>query len=193
LSPLATFLSANPDEVGYGLGYSLAQVSLTQTALLLVTVVAALIAPLLISKLGSKNVLLYGLGLCVLAFALLAKFPLLFHTVLTIDIAVFVGLSGLGLGIVSAAIPIIIPQAVEQQEKGLATGLFNSAQTLGGALGGGLFLALLQVGATVSATTSSDSGLQINSMGYTVVWATCSGLLLLALVLFALLYRPAVK
>ena len=89
----------------------------------------------------------------------------------------FVSLAGLGLGTVSAAIPVIIPDRATKDTKGIATGLFNSSQTLGGALAGGLYVSLLKIGAT-------PDGL-ISNTGYDAVWIVCSLFIVIGLVVVA--------
>jgi MFS family permease len=177
LSPLATFLDARPTELGYGYGFEPSAISIAQTAILVMTVIAALSLPLIIGRLGAKKGLVLGFALGTLGF--------LQWAILATGIAklvFFIVLVGIGLGVVSAAIPVIIPLRAPRGTHGIATGLFNSAQTLGGALGSGLFLSLLKVGATPAGA--------ITATGYETVWFTCAGLLFIGLVLvIALLAR----
>ena len=172
MSPTATFLAADPLTNGYGFAFDPSNISIAQTSILLATVVAALIVPVLVKTLKPKLALMMGFILAAAAFAQWAiPGPNM------INLIIFIVLSGLGLGVVSAAIPVIIPDRATKDTKGIATGLFNSSQTLGGALGGGLFISLLKVGATSSGV--------ITSVGYTTVWATCAGILLLGLAIVA--------
>lgn len=79
---------------------------------------------------------------------------------------------------------MIIPLRSPSEVHGIAVGPYNSAQTLGGALGGGLFLSLLTVGHTAHGA--------ITRTGYTTVWITSTAILALALVLLTtLLTDPA--
>ncbi|MDR1710850.1 MAG: MFS transporter [Propionibacteriaceae bacterium] len=164
LSPLATFLAAD----GYGFGFGPEQISVSQTLILVATVAAALALPLVIGRIGAKVSLIVGFAGTVVGFLLWAGLD---NSIL--KLALFIVLAGLGFGIMGAAIPVIIPQRAPQGTHGLATGLFNSAQTLGGALGGGLFLSLLKVGAAPDGA--------ITGTGYTVVWVTSAFILALGL------------
>ncbi|MDR1355896.1 MAG: MFS transporter [Propionibacteriaceae bacterium] len=164
LAPLATFLS-NDD---YGYGYQPEAISIAQTLTLVATVIAALLLPVMIGKLGAKLGLISGFVAAVIGFVLWTE---LTNSILKLGL--FIVLVGLGFGVIGAAIPVIIPQRAPIGTHGIATGLFNSAQTLGGALGGGLFLSLLRVGAT-------ESG-EITAKGYDVVWLTSAGILALGL------------
>ncbi|MDR1033946.1 MAG: MFS transporter [Bifidobacteriaceae bacterium] len=168
LAPLATFLDAKPEETGYGYGYDASAISITQTAILVMTVIAALALPLIINRIGAKRGLVAGFILGSAGFLEWA----IFGTSIA-KLALFVVLVGIGLGVISAAIPVIIPQRAPKGTHGIATGLFNSAQTLGGALGSGLFLSLLKVGAT-------PDGI-ITATGYETVWFTCAGFLVIGL------------
>ena len=94
-----------------------------------------------------------------------------------VKVGLFVSLVGLGLGLVAAAIPVIIPERATDDTKGIATGLFNSSQTLGGALAGGLYVSLLKVG------SGADGA--ITSVGYDVVWIACSAFIVIGLVVVA--------
>lgn len=172
MSPLATYLAADPAQVGYGYAFEASGISVAQTVVLLFTVAAALVLPPVLKRLKPKTTLILGFVLALVAFAQFAipgaGLP---------KLVVFVVLSGFGLGAISAAIPVIIPMRAPADERGIATGLFNSTQTLGGALGGGLFLSLLKVGADASGA--------ITAVGYQTVWITCAGLMALGLLLVA--------
>jgi MFS family permease len=181
LSPISTYLAADPAEVGFGFGFDAALVSISETAILLTTALAAVITSPLLAKLKSKWTIIAG---GILAIASFLDLALVAGNSLGKLIA-FIALSGLGLGIISAATPIIIPEIVPTGEKGLATGLFNSCQTLGGALGSGLFLALLLTGAT-------NSG-DVTVIGYNTVWFTCAGLLASGVLVFGLLYQENIE
>jgi MFS family permease len=177
LAPLATFLDAKPELLGYGYGFEPSAISLAQTAILVMNVLAALALPLIINRIGAKKGLIFGFVLGAAGFLQWA----LFATTIA-KLAFFIVLVGVGLGVVSAAIPVIIPLRAPKGTHGIATGLYNSAQTLGGALGSGLFLSLLKVGATPEGT--------ITATGYETVWFTCTGFLLVGLILvIALLSR----
>ncbi|MDR2586870.1 MAG: MFS transporter [Coriobacteriales bacterium] len=174
LSPLATFLDANPAQMGYGYGFEPSAISIAQTAILVMTVLAALSLPLIISRLGAKKGLILGFALGTLGFL---QWAILATSIA--KLAFFIVLVGVGTGIISAAIPVIIPLRAPRGTHGIATGLFNSAQTLGGALGSGLFLSLLKVGATPEGA--------ITAIGYETVWFTCAAFLFIGLVLVVVL------
>lgn len=172
LSPIATFLAADPAVYGYGYAFEPDAISIAETVITGCTVIAAVILPFLLRKLPVKGVLVAGFAIALVAFVqwLLPGSGL-------IRVALFVSFVGLGLGTVSAAIPVIIPDRATQDTKGIATGLFNSSQTLGGALAGGLYVSLLKIGST-------PDGL-ISNIGYDVVWIACSLFIVIGLVVVA--------
>lgn len=165
-APVATFLAAGD----FGFSFDPSQISITQTLILALCVVAALLLPWIMRRLGARRSLIAGFALAVTGFALWAGLD---NSL--VKVGLFVVLIGLGFGIIGAAVPVIIPQRAPVGTHGLASGLFNSAQTLGGALGGGLFLSLLKVG--------TGPGGEITNTGYTAVWTTSAGILALGLII----------
>ena len=172
LSPVATFLAADPAVYGYGYAFEPDAISIAETVITGCTVIAAFALPFLLRKLPAKGVLIAGFVIALVAFV-----QWLLPGTGLVRVALFVSLAGLGLGTVSAAIPVIIPDRATKDTKGIATGLFNSSQTLGGALAGGLYVSLLKIGAT-------PDGL-ISNTGYDAVWIVCSLFIVIGLVVVA--------
>lgn len=172
LSPIATYL-AHPPEAGFGFGFEPIQQSVAQTAILFCTVIAAVMVPFILRRLRPKTALATGFVLGIVGFV---EFALLPDSMA--QLVAFIVLIGLGIGIISAAIPVLIPRRAPQDLRGIATGLFNSSQTLGGALGGGLFLSLLKIGSLEGA----DAASVVTEIGYDCVWFACAGFFLLGLV-----------
>lgn len=172
LSPVATFLAADPATLGYGYGFDPRSVSLAQGGITLATVIAAALLPFALKRLKGKHALILGFALACIGFIqwMLPGSGML-------KLVLFVALVGIGIGTTAATIPVIIPERATEQTRGVATGLFNSSQTLGGALGGGLFVSLLKIGAT-------STGI-ITQTGYDAVWIACAGFLALGLIVVA--------
>ncbi|MDR2108046.1 MAG: MFS transporter, partial [Coriobacteriales bacterium] len=172
LSPIATYL-AHPPAAGFGFGFEPLYQSLAQTAILFCTVIAAISVPLILKKLSPKAALATGFILGIIGFVQFALLPDSLP-----QLVGFIVLIGLGIGIISAAIPVLIPERAPQDQRGIATGLFNSSQTLGGALGGGLFLSLLKIGSIQGADAAST----ITKTGYDCVWFACAAFFVIGLV-----------
>jgi MFS family permease len=175
LSPIATYLAHAPED-GFGFGYEPGAQSVAQTAILFCTVVAAILVPFILRRLTPQAALVGAFGLGIVG---LLEFAFLPDSMA--QLVAFIVLIGFGIGVVSAAIPVLIPQRAPQHQRGIATGLFNSSQTLGGALGGGLFLSLLKIGSQEGV----DASEVITKTGYTAVWITCAAFFLIGLVVVA--------
>jgi predicted MFS family arabinose efflux permease len=156
-------------------------------------IVGAGLSQKLVPALGAREVPLIGMGLATLG--------LLSFLRLTPDSSYVTGLlpgillASVGMGLVFVPITLIATSGVPADDAGLASGLFNTSQQIGGALG----LALLSTFAT-SRTTDTLSSLgrrptqadQANALvdGFHVAWAGSAILLATAAVLlFALLRR----
>ena len=172
LSPIATFLAADPETVGYGYAFEPDAISIAETVITGCTVIAAVALPFILRKLPAKATLIAGFIIALIAFI-----QWMLPGTSIVKVGLFVSLAGLGLGTVSAAIPVIIPDRASANTKGIATGLFNSSQTLGGALAGGFYVSLLKVGATADGA--------ITNVGYDVVWIACSAFIVIGLVVVA--------
>jgi EmrB/QacA subfamily drug resistance transporter len=146
-------------------------------------ITGSVISQQLIARFGVKAVLAGGLGLGTLG--------LLWMTTLTPE-ASYVGgfLPGLvllALGIGNAFVPLtlIATGGVEHHDQGLASGLFNTSQQVGGALG----LALLTT--VANSATKGASGTNADALvhGYTTAFAVGAGLLALGAAVVTLTLR----
>jgi EmrB/QacA subfamily drug resistance transporter len=137
----------------------------------------------LLARFGVKAVLAGGLGLGALG--------LLWMTMLTPDSSYLVGfLPGvalLALGIGNAFVPLtlIATGGIAHDDQGLASGLFNTSQQIGGALG----LAILTT--VANSATKGATGERANALvhGYTTAFAVGAGLLALGAGLVAVTLR----
>jgi len=124
------FLSRYMQQV---LGYSALKAGLSYLPLALAIIVSAGIASQLVTKLGFKPVLVTGFALITIALLWLARVPVdgdyLTHLVGPMVIA------AVGLGFVFVPVTIAAVNGVSADESGLASGLINTSQQIGGALG----------------------------------------------------------
>jgi MFS family permease len=172
LSPIATYLAHPPTE-GFGFGFEPLYQSVAQTAILFCTVIAAILVPFILRRLPPKATLALGFALGIIGFVQFALLPDSLP-----QLACFIVLIGIGIGVISAAIPVLIPERAPRDQRGIATGLYNSSQTLGGALGSGLFLSLLKIGSLEGA----DAASVVTETGYNCVWLTCAAFFLIGLI-----------
>jgi MFS family permease len=172
LSPIATYLAHLP-ELGFGFGFESVMQSVAQTAILACTVLAAIMVPFILRLLSPKVALATGFILGIIGFL---EFAILPDSIP--QLVCFIVLIGVGIGIINAAIPVLIPERAPQDQRGIATGLYNSSQTLGGALGGGLFLSLLKIGSIEGVDAAST----ITKVGYNCVWFACAAFFVIGLI-----------
>lgn len=137
-APLTTFLSADPAEVGYGFAGT---ATVTSTVLATTTVLATVGAATFsrVARLiGMRGVLVSG----ALMAALGALFIVFFHTDLW-QVYVYAGVSGLGMGFLLGGLPALVAELAPSGGTGIATGVYNSLRTLGGATAGAVFAMVL--------------------------------------------------
>ena len=134
------------------LGFSAMETGFGYLAVALTVIVAATISQGLVTKLGVKPVLVVGMALLTIG--------LVYFTQVSVDGSYVVDLLpgfliiGVGMGFSFVPISIAALAGVQGPEAGLASGLINTSQQIGGALG----LALLTTVATTRTTNLLDSG-----------------------------------
>jgi len=124
------FLSRYMQEV---LRYSALKAGLSYLPLALAIIASAGIASVLVTKLGFKKVLVAGLGLVTVALLWFAQVPVQGSYVSDLLGPMVVAAVGLGFAFVPVTIAAV--SRVSEDESGLASGLINTSQQIGGALG----------------------------------------------------------
>jgi predicted MFS family arabinose efflux permease len=124
------FLSRYMQQV---LGYSALKAGFSYLPLALAIVVSAGIASQLVTKLGFKPVLVTGLVLVTIALVWFAQVPVSGSYVT--DLLGPMVIAAVGLGFAFVPVTIAAVMGVSQDESGLASGLINTSQQVGGALG----------------------------------------------------------
>ncbi|HSW74380.1 MAG TPA: MFS transporter [Candidatus Saccharimonadales bacterium] len=115
------------------LGYSPVKTGLSFLAIPVVIAIAATNAPKLIAKFGYKRVLMVAPLFVAVSMLLLAQLPLKGNYFVNI-LPGFI-LMGLGLGLSFVSTTIAATSGVKPTQSGLASGLLNTSQQIGGALG----------------------------------------------------------
>ena len=110
-------------------------------------VVGAGVAQQLIRRVGVRNVAVFGIGLATVGLAILAGIPV--HGTYAADLLPGLLLMSIGMGLTFVPITLMATGGVGENDAGLASGLFNTAQQVGGSLG----LAILS---TLAATRTTD-------------------------------------
>ncbi len=115
------------------LGYSAIHAGLSYLPLAISIIIAAGVASQLVTRLGFKPVLLAGLVFVTAGLVLFAQVPT--HGSFAADLLLPSVLAGIGLGVSFVPVTIAAVAGVRERDAGLASGLINTAQQVGGALG----------------------------------------------------------
>jgi len=138
------FLSRYMQEV---LGYDALKAGLSYLPLALVIIASAGGASVLVTKLGFKPVLIAGLVLVTIGLLWFTQLPA--DGVYLSDILAPMIIAAAGLGFAFVPVTIAAVSGISQDDSGLASGLINTSQQIGGALG-------LAVLATIANSTTLD-------------------------------------
>jgi EmrB/QacA subfamily drug resistance transporter len=130
------------------LGFSALKTGLAYLPLAITIIAAAGAASALVTKLGFKNVLIVGMLLVAVALAWFSQIRP--DGSFAVDVLGPSILAGAGLGLAFVPVTIAAVTGTEAHEAGLASGLINTAQQVGGALG----LAIL---ASIANSTTKDA------------------------------------
>ncbi|HYV14735.1 MAG TPA: MFS transporter [Conexibacter sp.] len=157
-----------PRSAGYGFGSSVTGAGVFMVPLTVMMLVVSACAGRFERRFGSRIPLVAGTIATAAAFALLT----VAHGTRP-EFLVATVLMGLGIGLVYAALPNLIVEAVPADQTGVATGINTIARTVGGAFG-------TQIAASAIAATVIGSALPTEH-GFTVAFAVVTGFLALAI------------
>jgi EmrB/QacA subfamily drug resistance transporter len=166
------------------LGYDALEAGLAQLPLALTLVVSASAASALVERMGVKPVLLAGLALFVAGLGWLSFIPAdgtLVGNILGPSLLI-----GAGLGLAFVPTTIAAVSGVGRNEAGLASGLINTTQQVGGALGLAVLVALATSQTESSLASGAAPQLAVTD-GFQIALAAAAGIALLALVAAAIL------
>jgi MFS family permease len=178
--PLSTYVRSDPEVAGYGLGADASAVSTLIGLYVVFMAAGALTLPWTTRLLGPRGVLVTANLLVAAGYALWLPF----HDT-TGQAVLNMAVAGLGSGALVAALPATAAAAAPASRTGFATGMTNSAKTVGGALASSVFAIALASTGSLEGPAEGRAPLS----GYLTVWSVCAGAALLAAV--ALLRLPA--
>ncbi|WP_251049517.1 MULTISPECIES: MFS transporter [unclassified Streptomyces] len=168
------------------LGYGAAETGLAMLpAAVMIGAVSLGVSARLNSRFGARNVLLAGLALLLLALALLVRLPVDADYVGDL-LPVMLLISGGGL--VLPALTALGMSAADAEDAGLASGLFNTTQQIGMALGVAV-LSTLAASRTASLASAGRGRAEALTGGYHLAFGIGAGLLLAAIALTAAFLR----
>ncbi|MFD9660470.1 MFS transporter [Rhodococcus sp. NPDC059968] len=178
-TPIALFVGTDPAAAGFGLGLSSSMIGLVLVFASIAAFVGTFVGPRLGARVGDVTAVIVGAVTAALGYALLTAL----HSD-TVSVLAWLVVSGLGNGIIISALPNVVVARAPRDSVGIASGLYNSARTVAGAIAGASFTAVMS-----GFTATLDGGSVITSeAGYQAVWVIC-GLLSLAVAGLAVVTR----
>jgi EmrB/QacA subfamily drug resistance transporter len=144
------------------------------------------VAPRVTARFGARPVLLAGLGVLAAGLLLLVRTPV--DPRYAVDVLPSLIIMGLGIGVVIPAIIMLAMAGAEPKETGLVSGLTNTAQQAGAALG---LAVLAVVAARVTDASLASGAAEVAALrdGYSRAYLTAAGFSLGALLVGALVLR----
>jgi EmrB/QacA subfamily drug resistance transporter len=172
------------------LGYSPLRAGLAFLPVTAGIVIGAGVAQQLIKRIGVRNVAITGIVLAAAGLSVLTQLPV--H-------GSYVGnlLSGLlpmsiGMGLVFVPITLLATAGIDGDDAGLASGLFNTAQQVGGSLGLAILstLAASQTSSLLHGTVTHGAELAARVSGYRLAFGVAAGMLALGALILTTALRP---
>ena len=175
------------------LGYSALKTGVAYIATTFLTVVSAVVAQGLVNRIGTRVVLPIGMLLIMVALLFYARLPVNGHYVTNL-LPGFL-LAGFGLGLAFVPDSIAALTGATSPEAGAASGLINTSQQIGGAVG----LAAVTTIATTATTSYLHSHAALGALapvaalthGFRVGFLVLAGVALVAAILAVVLIEPA--
>ncbi|MFB6841408.1 MFS transporter [Streptomyces sp. NPDC056361] len=170
------------------LGYGAAETGLAMLpAAAVIGAVSLGVSARLIARFGERTVLLTGIAMLVGVLGLLTRVPV--HASYATDLLPVMLLAA-GFGLALPALTSLAMSGADEADAGLASGLFNTTQQIGMALGVAV-LSTLAATRTGSLTAAGRPAAEALTGGYHLAFAVGTGLLLVALGVAATVLRPA--
>ncbi len=173
------------------LGYSPLKAGLAFLPVTAGIMIGAGLAQQLVRRMGVRGTSMLGLLIAVAGMAWLTRLPV--HGQYLPDLLAGLFPLALGMGLVFVPITLLATSGVDGQDAGLASGLFNTAQQVGGALGLAVLstLAADRTSSLLSSGHHSHAAVQSATVsGFHVAFIAGAILMALAVVLIATALRP---
>ena len=169
-----------------GYGAAVSGLGLLPTAVVIGTVSLGLSARIA-ARFGQRAMLLAGLVLIAAALAMLTQVPV--HTSYHAQLLPALLIFGAGGGLTLPALASLGMSGATESDAGLASGLFNTTQQIGAALGVAALSALAAAHTSGPRATSTVSTAAL-AAGYRLAFATGTGLAVAAIIVAAVVLRP---
>ena len=145
------------------------------------------VSPQLVMRFGARATLLPGLVLIVVGLALFARAPV--DSTYLVDVLPVMVLLGVGAGLVFPALMTLAMSGATRSDSGLASGLVNTTQQVGGALGLAV-LATLSTTRTDSLLADGEATASALTDGYHLAFTVGAGLVAFGILLTVLVLQP---
>lgn len=175
--PLTTFARTDPVEHGFGLGLTAPQFAPIVGGYVFSMLIGALVFARLAMRFTPRVCLIVAATAVAVGYGSLVPFH---HS--SAQLVACMVIAGLGAGALVAALPAAAAASAPEDRTGVATGLTNSAKTIGGSFASCVFGVALAAGAT---------GTAASLRGYYIVWCVCAGTAVVAAVLLWFVPRLA--
>lgn len=177
MTMIALLAGTPPDEAGYGLGLNSLQIGMLMVVYGAVSFGAATYAAKISQALGERGTLISGSLLSAAGFAAMA----LGHSTVA-PFTLGIAATGLGTGLVMAAVPSMIVHRVAPEVTGIATGIYNTARVAAGAAIGAVFATVFT---SLTADGASHPELAAYVTALSILAALCLAMVATALALRA--------
>lgn len=174
---IATFMGSSPAREGYGFDATAGTIALVIGAITILSTVGAAMFSVLTARIGIRTVLLAGAALAGAGNLLVLPLHGSFGGYLLAAVV-----QGLGYGLLLGALPALLAELAPSGSTGIAAGVYNSLRTLGGALAGAIFAAIL------GASIAEGSGV-VRIGGYSGIWVCCGAAFVVCFVALLLVPR----
>ncbi|MEW1686982.1 MFS transporter [Streptomyces sp. NPDC091265] len=172
------FISAPADKLGYGFGYDALGIAWLMLPSGVMAFAASLVASRLFRLIGGRGALALSGFLMAVGYV----FLIVAHGE-PWQFVVVNAVVGSGVGLALSAMPVLIVDASPHERTAIATGIYNTAKTVGGSVAGAVFAAIL--------TALTFKGTEIPTVdAYITVWWCCAGVSVLVAVAAAVVARP---
>jgi EmrB/QacA subfamily drug resistance transporter len=168
------------------LGWSALKTGVSYLAIALTTIPAAGIAQALVTRIGVRTVLAVGMGCNTIALLWFTQVSVGGSYVTDLLPGFLIGAVGLGFSFVPISIAALA--GVQAKEAGLASGLINTSQQIGGAVG----VAILSTVATTRTSDLISSGTAVPfalTSGFRAAFAVAAGLTILGVIVTLVVIR----
>jgi EmrB/QacA subfamily drug resistance transporter len=147
-------------------------------------VVGAGLAQQLIRSLGVRVVPVLGIGLAATGLVLLSRIPT--HSAYLTDLLPGLAIMSIGMGLAFVPVTLIATTNIDDEDAGLASGLFNTSQQIGGALG---LAVLSSLAASRTSHTHDTTHAAALVDGFRLAFLTGAGLMATAIAVIVVLIR----